>query len=180
MRVDGELVYLRPMTVDDTNEFHTLRVRNREFLQPYEPLMADADFTRPSVRRQIQISLDEDRAGLSYSFGIFDRDDDAMVGRIRLSNVFRGVWKNANVGYYIDRDRGGRGFATEAVRLVCRFAFTEADLHRVQAGVMIDNERSIRVLEKAGLRREGLALRYLQINGAWRDHYLYAITAEEM
>ncbi|HVL89978.1 MAG TPA: GNAT family protein [Actinomycetota bacterium] len=180
MRIDGDAVFLRPLALDDAEEFRDLRVRNREFFRPYEPLMADSDFTPAAIRRQLEISLDEDRSGMSYSFGIFDRAGGAMAGRIRLSNVFRGVWKNANVGYYVDQDHGGRGFATEAVRLVCRFAFSDADLHRVQAGVMPENERSIRVLEKAGMRREGLALRYLLINGAWRDHYLYAITAEEL
>lgn len=179
MRIEGETVVLRPLSVSDTDDFLALRVRNRAFFEPYEPLTVDADFTRAAARRAIETAVDEDRAGVSYSFGIYDRTDGALVGRIRLSNVFRGVWKNANVGYYVDEQRGGRGIATEALRLTCRFAFTEGDLHRVQAGVMTDNERSIRVLEKAGFRREGLALRYLMINGAWRDHYLYAITAEE-
>lgn len=180
MRIDGESIVLRPLTPDDTDEFLSLRVRNRTFFEPYEPQTTDVDFTRASIRRQLETAMEEDRAGASYSFGIFDRTDGAMAGRIRLSNVFRGVWRNANVGYYVDQERGGRGIATEALRLVCRFAITDAELHRVQAGVMPDNERSIRVLEKAGLRREGLALRYLLINGAWRDHYLYAITAEEI
>ncbi|HEX9696674.1 MAG TPA: GNAT family protein [Actinomycetota bacterium] len=180
MRVDGDLVYLRQLTVADTDEFLALRTRNRAFFEPYEPLATDQDFTRAAVRRQLETAMDEDRSGVSYSFGIFERDGDAMAGRIRLSNIFRGVWQNANVGYYVDGERGDRGYGTEALRLVCRFAFTKADLHRVQAGVMTDNERSIRVLEKAGFRREGLALRYLRINGEWRDHYLYAITADEV
>lgn len=177
--VEGSLIVLRPLGRRDVDAMFDLRVRNRAFFAPYEPAATDNDFTRDAVRGQIERGNDEDRSGASYSFGIFDRSDGALAGRVRLSNVFRGVWQNANLGYYVDQARNGRGLATEAVRLACGFAFTRAELHRVQAGVMTDNLRSIRVLEKAGLRREGLALRYLLINGAWRDHVLYAMTAEE-
>lgn len=175
----GDVALLRPLERRDADQMFDLRVRNRRFFAPFEPVATDADFTRPAVLAAIERGIDEDRSGVSYSFGIFDRADGQLAGRIRLTNVFRGVWQNANIGYYVDRQRNGRGLATEAVRLVCGFAFTQADLHRVQAGVMTDNVRSIRVLEKAGLRREGLALRYLLIDGAWRDHFIYAMTAEE-
>ena len=176
---EGSLVMLRRLSREHVEATHALRLRNRAFFAPYEPAAADGDFTLEAVRGQVDRAIDEDRAGVSFSFGIFDRSDGALCGRIRLSNVFRAVWQNANIGYYIDQERNGRGFATEAVRLVCGFAFTNAGLHRVQAGVMTDNARSIRVLDKAGLRCEGLALRYLLINNEWRDHFIYAMTAEE-
>jgi [ribosomal protein S5]-alanine N-acetyltransferase len=80
----------------------------------------------------------------------------------------------------VDEARNGRGYATEALRLVTRFALGAAGLHRVQAGVMPRNTASIRVVEKNGFRFEGLARNYLQINGVWEDHNLYAFTTEDL
>ncbi len=93
--------------------------------------------------------------------------------------VVRGPWQNANIGYYVDRTWNGRGVCTEAVGLVVGFAFDRAGLHRVQAAVMPRNTPSIRVLEKNGFRREGLAPRYLQIDGVWENHVIFARTTED-
>lgn len=96
-----------------------------------------------------------------------------------LANIVRGAWQNCTIGYFVDEGRGGRGYATEAVRLAVRYAFEHATLHRVQAAVMPRNARSIRVVEKAGFRYEGTAARYLRINGTWEDHNIYAVTRED-
>ncbi len=178
-RINGQTVFLRSLTADDSKALLALRLRNRDFFAPYEPLTTEADFTLKAVRDSLEHAMREEEEDRAYSFGIFACDDEALAGRIRLTNVFRGPWQNANIGYYVDQDRNSKGYGTEAVRLVTSFAFAEAKLHRVQAGVMTDNVRSIRVLEKAAFRREGLALRYLNIGGAWRDHFIYATTVEE-
>ncbi len=102
------------------------------------------------------------------------------MGRLTLSQVFRKAFRNCYLGYWVGREHNGRGYATEAVRLSVDYAFGELGLHRVQANVMTKNRRSARVLEKAGFRKEGLALRYLCIAGAWEDHDTYALTAEEV
>ncbi|GAC1409372.1 MAG: GNAT family protein [Actinomycetota bacterium] len=179
-RIMGERTFLRPLTLDDLDELLALRVRNRAFFTPYEPVLTDADFTRSAVRFGIELSLREEREGLGYAFAICRVGDDAMVGRIRVSSVFRGPWQNANFGYYVDESSMGQGHATEAVKLATQFCFGELGLHRVQAAVLTDNPRSMRVLEKAGFRKEGLALRYLQINGEWRDHFIFARTVEDV
>jgi ribosomal-protein-alanine N-acetyltransferase len=93
--------------------------------------------------------------------------------------VVLGAWHNATIGYFIDETHNGRGLATSAVRLVCKFGFEGAGLHRIQAGVMPRNASSARVLEKVGFRREGLAKRYLFIAGVWEDHDIYALTTED-
>src|SRR5437588_4538124 len=103
-----------------------------------------------------------------------------MVGRVTLSDIQRGRVQSAVLGYWIGEEWRGRGFAPEAVRLGIEFGFREAGLHRIEAGVMPRNAASIRVLEKAGYREEGLLLRLLRINGVWEDHKLYALTAEEV
>ena len=105
--------------------------------------------------------------------------DDHLIGRIALSNVVRGPWQNATMGYWVDQAANGRGHATSAVLLLCAFAFDHARLHRVQPAIMPRNARSRRVVEKAGFRREGTALRYLKIAGVWEDHDIFALTRED-
>jgi ribosomal-protein-alanine N-acetyltransferase len=107
------------------------------------------------------------------------KSNDELVGRVALSNVSRGAWQNATLGYYIDEAHNHRGYATDAVRLALRFAFASAGLHRVQAAVLSRNVASRRVLEKAGFTREGRSTKYLQINGVWEDHEMFAVTAED-
>jgi ribosomal-protein-alanine N-acetyltransferase len=151
---------------------------NREFLRPFEPTRPDWFFTLPGVRGELD-RADADRAAdAMYAFGIWEQLTGALVGRIALSNIVRGPWQNATLGYFVGEAWGGRGYATEAVRQAVGFAFDTAGLHRVQAAVMPRNVRSIRVVEKNGFRLEGLSKRYLQINGRWKDHLIYSVTAD--
>ncbi len=147
-------------------------------MAPYEPTRPDSHFTLATQSRMLEEEARAWRAGLQYVFGIFDHTD-SLVGRISLANVVRGGWHNATVGYFVDEANNGRGIATEGLRLVTAFGFGPAGLHRVQAGVMPRNRASIRVVEKNHYRFEGVALRYLCINGVWEDHNIYAVTAEE-
>jgi ribosomal-protein-alanine N-acetyltransferase len=117
----------------------------------------------------------------AYAFGIFEANTDRLVGRIALSSVVRGAWNNANLGYWVGQEFNGRGYGTEAVKLIVRVGCgPELGLHRIQAGVMPWNVASVRVLVKNGFRLEGVALRYLLINGTWEDHHIYALTREEL
>ena len=130
-------------------------------------------------REEIERAQDDARRDHRYAFGVFLSSNDELIGRVALSNVSRGAWQNATLGYYIDQAHTGRGYATEAVRLALEFAFEQAGLHRVQAAVLPRNEASRRVLEKAGFLREGRSTKYLQINGIWEDHETFAVTAED-
>lgn len=179
MRTDGSKVYIRLLELADEEALVELRRRNEDFLRPWEPARP-GDFLKPeSQRMQLLRALtdaDEDRA---YWFGIFTLED-LLVGTISLANVVRGVWQNATLGYFVDERYNGRGFATEAIRLLAELAITELDLHRIQAAVMPRNLASRRALEKAGFRYEGESLRYLYIAGAWEDHLIFALTAEDL
>jgi ribosomal-protein-alanine N-acetyltransferase len=179
VRLEGTVAAIHSLTLADADELLALRIRNRRFFTPYEPVLNDDDFTAASIRRGIEQGLHDEAEDRGYAFAIRDLQTAKLVGRIRLSNVFRGPWQNATLGYYIDEASNGRGFATDAVALTTRFAFENARLHRVQAGVRTDNPRSMRVLEKNAFRREGIALRYLNISGEWRDHVIFAKTVEE-
>ena len=151
-------------------------MRDRAFLDEWEPARSDAFFTLEVQQRGIgKLREAEDLV----DFGIFALDTDELVGRIQLSGISLGPFQNAYVGYFVSQRHNGRGYATEAVRQAVDSAFGPLELHRVQAAVMPRNAASIRVLEKAGFREEGFALRYLQIAGVWEDHKLFAVTREE-
>src|SRR5205085_11868877 len=119
----------------------------------------------------------ERQLGSGYGFGIFV--EDRFHGEINLSGIQRGPFQNAYVGYWIDEEVAGRGYTPEAVVVVFRFGFEELGLHRLQVSIIPRNRPSRRVAEKLGLRDEGTAVRYLEINGVWEDHVRYAITSEE-
>lgn len=174
------LSYLRPLTSNDAEGLLGLRVKNRDFLNQWEPVKPARYFTLSEQRRELEYGEQMQREDRRYVFGVFMTEDDVLVGRISVDNVVRGAWQNATMGYFIDREHNGRGLGTEAVTAAVRFAFEEAQLHRVQAGVMPRNAASIRVLEKVGFRYEGMAARYLNINGIWEDHHLYAVTVEDV
>ena len=172
-----DAVSLRPFTRSDAESLLGLRIKNRSFLIPFEPQRDVNIYTLSAQRRQIESDEEGFESGRRFAFGIYL--GDLLVGRVSLDNVVRGAWQNATLGYFVDREHNGKGIATEAVRAAVGYGFTDAHLHRVQAGVMPRNVRSIRVLEKVGFRFEGTSARYLQINGVWEDHNMYAITVEE-
>ncbi|MGE7271072.1 GNAT family N-acetyltransferase [Brevibacillus panacihumi] len=172
-------LYLRPLRVHDASEMLSVRLQNHDFLQPFEPLRPASHLTlkgQIQQLKQVERDVEEDRG---YAFGIFLQKNDMLIGRISLSNIVRGAWQNATLGYFLDQRHNGKGYASTAVGLVVRYAFSRVHLHRVQAGVMPRNLASIRVLEKNGFRREGLSKRYLQINGVWEDHLIFALTRED-
>jgi len=177
--VAGDSLYLRRLVPGDARALLELRAMNRSFLEPFEPARAAGFYTLGAQAREIERDEREARDESAYPFGIFLRNGDRLIGRIRLSSVVRGAWHNANLGYFIDQDHNGNGYATHAIGLAVSFAFTTAGLHRVQAAVMTHNPGSMRALEKNGFRREGFAERYLFINGKWQDHVIFAVTAEE-
>jgi ribosomal-protein-alanine N-acetyltransferase len=173
-------IYLRPLDLADAPAMLELKMRNRSFFQPFEPIRSEGHYTLEEQKNEIKNGVTSSEQDQSYIFGVYLTQSDLLIGRIAITSVSRGVFQNAYLGYFIDQAHNGRGYATAAVMLVVHKAFEELNLHRLQAGVMPRNERSIRVLEKAGFRREGLAQRYLKINGQWEDHALFAITVEDL
>ena len=119
----------------------------------------------------------ERQLGTGFGFGIFV--DGRFAGELNLNSVQRGPFQNAYIGYWIDQAHAGNGYVPEAVVVVARHAFEDLNLHRLQIAIIPRNRSSRRVVEKLKIREEGLAVRYLEINGTWEDHVRYAITAEE-
>jgi ribosomal-protein-alanine N-acetyltransferase len=168
---------VRPSDADDLLE---LRLRNRDFLAPWDPLRPASFFSRAGQAEWIALQQRAWADDRGYGFVVLDADDgDRAVGGINLFNIVRSARQSAGMGYWIDEAAGSRGHATSAVLLAASFAFEHLGLHRLEPAVMPRNARSNRVMEKAGFRREGLAVRYLRIAGVWEDHSLYAMTAED-
>jgi [ribosomal protein S5]-alanine N-acetyltransferase len=115
-----------------------------------------------------------------YSFGIYLAETDELIRNVTLSEVVRGPLQSCWIGYYLDKNHNGKGYMTEAVRLVVDYAFKELQLHRIEAGVMPHNIASIKVLKKAGFHQEGIAKKSVKINGRWEDHVVLAIVNEEL
>jgi ribosomal-protein-alanine N-acetyltransferase len=169
-------VELRLPEPGDAQAFLDLVLRNRDHFRPYEPRRPPSYFTLGGQREQIAAAQRQAELGERFEFGIFEREPRALVGRISLGGISRGALQNAYLGYGVDLDHGGRGYATQAVRLAVRVAFADLGLHRVQAAVVPENGASARVLEKVGFREEGLARRYLFLDGQWKDHRMFALT----
>jgi [ribosomal protein S5]-alanine N-acetyltransferase len=144
--------------------------RNREHLAPWEPVREDSFFTDRGQESVVLGQLEMARQGLVVAWLL--RYGDRVVGRVNLNNIVMGVLRSAALGYWVDADHQGRGLASGAVELACTEALARG-LHRVEAGTLVHNVASQRVLERTGFEPYGLAPRYLFIAGAWRDHRLY-------
>jgi ribosomal-protein-alanine N-acetyltransferase len=177
----GRRVMLRPLSVKDFPAWAEVRRRNASWLIPWEPrrLPGQPDVTTDRDAFAVRCSARERerQLGTGYGFGLFV--DGEFAGEINLSAVQRGPFQSAYVGYWIDEQHAGRSYTPEALVALARFAFDDLRLHRIQIAIIPRNRASRRVVEKLKLREEGIAERYLEINGVWEDHVRYAITAEE-
>jgi ribosomal-protein-alanine N-acetyltransferase len=177
----GKRVLLRPLVASDFPAWQVVRRRNVDWLTQWEPQRVigapdtienpDAFAVRCSARQR------ERQLGTGYGFGVFV--DGQLAGEINLSSVQRGPFQSAYVGYWIDQEQAGHGYTPEAVVVLARYSFEELFLHRIQIAIIPRNTASRRVVEKLEIREEGIALRYLEINGVWEDHVRFAMTAEE-
>jgi ribosomal-protein-alanine N-acetyltransferase len=169
-------ITVRPLEPNDAPALVRLLVRNRDFLQPYEPVRPDSHYTVAGQLDRLA-RLTEDRlADRGYSGAILD--DGVLVGTVTLAPIIRGAAQSATVGYWVAAQLGGRGIATAAVRAMTRTAFTDLALHRVDSCTLVDNIASQRVLAKVGFAQVGHAPCYLHINGEWRDHLLFQLLAD--
>jgi [ribosomal protein S5]-alanine N-acetyltransferase len=171
----GKNIYLRPFTEEDANKLLELQQENRHFFEKFSYERSEDYYTLTSQQERIKILQKEWQADETYTFGIFTKENDQLVGTINLFQVLRGSLQNAFIGYFLDQQHNGRGLTTEAAKLLVDYAFNELNLHRIEAGVMPHNIGSIRVLEKAGFHKEGIAIKNVKINGKWEDHQVLAI-----
>lgn len=176
----GRRILLRTLSEADYEAWYEVRRRCRDWLVPWEPRPKGMPLPaedRASFAARCSIRERERQLGTGYGFGIFV--GRRFGGEITLSSIQRGPFQTGHVGYWIDEDLAGRGYTPEAVVVVLAFAFDTISLHRVEISIIPRNHSSLRVVEKLGLRSEGIARRYLEINGEWEDHAKFAMTSEE-
>jgi len=181
LRLYGRHVVLRPLVQQDFTGWSEVRRRNGLWLTDWEPMKL-AHHPDPATNRDIFAARcgvrDRERhSGSQYAFGIFV--DGAFAGEINLNNVIRGAFQSATIGYWIDKARAGRSLMAESVIVAAQYAFEDLNLHRLEVCVIPRNYNSRRVMEKLEIREEGLAERFLEINGTWEDHIRYGFTKEE-
>ena len=180
LRLERNRVYLRFPVQRDWRNWAALRAESRDFLAPWEPTWAYDALTRGAFRRRLKMYKTEMRQGATYSFLIFRRIDDVMLGGITLSNLRRGVAQSATLGYWIGVPHGNQGYMTDSLAALLEFAFSRIGLHRIEAACLPANEASRRLLLRSGFREEGYAREYLRISGRWQDHQLYAILRDNL
>lgn len=165
----GTRIHLRPLRLSDEEEFLRGVRASRALHRPWSHPPAT-----PDAFRELAGSGPGDARLL-----VCRNDDGAIAGYFALGQIFYGHFRNAYLGYYAFEPFAGQGYMREGLELVLRYAFGSLRLHRVEANIQPENERSIALVRAAGFRREGLALRYLKIAGRWRDHEHWAITVED-
>jgi ribosomal-protein-alanine N-acetyltransferase len=176
----GEVV-LRPVRLRDGSAWSRLRLRDEDYLRVWEP-EAEGTWAERFTTMAWPVMCSGLRAtarrGQALPFAI--TLDGRFAGQITLGNVVRGSLRSAWVGYWVESQAAGGGVGTGAVALAVDHAFGPVGLHRVEATVRPENTASLRVLAKLGFRDEGLLQRYLEVDGAWRDHRLLALTRDEI
>jgi ribosomal-protein-alanine N-acetyltransferase len=179
IRIESDRLHLRTFVETDAKNLAKLMQRNKYFWATYEPLH-DADFyTEEAQYRKILEGLHLQRSNREFSFGIFTKNEEQLIGHISLYAIKRLPYNSAFIGYSIDEQFTRQGIATEAVREVVQFGFNVLNLHRIEAYVSPKNIASVKVLEKAHFKREGLLRELLYINGSWEDHYIYALLQDD-
>jgi [ribosomal protein S5]-alanine N-acetyltransferase len=172
-------VGLRPIRQRDRRSWLRLRRDNREWLREWDATMPPGGPVRatsfPRMVRELRALAREGRA-LPFVVTY----DEELVGQVTVSNIVWGSARWAQIGYWIDEKHAGRGIIPTAVAMAVDHAFGELGLHRIEIAIRPENPASLRVVEKLGFTRIGEAPRYLHINGAWRDHVLFALTAEDV
>jgi ribosomal-protein-alanine N-acetyltransferase len=167
----GRQVYLRAPRASDRNEFLRLSRASRELHRPW--------VYAPENAREFAAYISRAGAASERCFLVCRRDDDAIAGVYNVSQISRGFFESAYLGYYAFAPTAGKGLMAEGLELVMRHCFRRLKLHRLEANIQPDNERSKRLVERAGFRYEGYSPRYLKIGGRWRDHERWAITRED-
>jgi len=172
--VRGDGVFMRAAEMRDFEAWAALRERSRAFLTPWEPTWAEDELTRPAFRRRLRRQAEEMERDEAYPLLIFRAQDRALVGGLTIGQVRRGVAQTAAIGYWMGQEHAGKGYMSRALRAALAHCFGPLRLHRVEAACVPENLASLRVLERCGFQREGYARAYLRIDGAWRDHLLFA------
>jgi ribosomal-protein-alanine N-acetyltransferase len=174
-------VVLRPARLADAHTWREIRIRNAAWLHPWEATQPEKSLYRSSLGSYLHMHAGMYRErlrkqGLSWviMFG------NELAGQLTVGSIVRGSTRSALIGYWIDQKFAGRSIVPTALAMAVDHSFHVVGLHRLEAGIQPENHASRRVMEKLGFHEEGLRRGLVHVNGAWRDHLCYALTAEEV
>lgn len=174
VRIDTERLVLRPPAHGDYRAWTDLRRESAEFLQPWEPSWSADHLTRKGFVNRVYWANRSIAQGTAVPLFLFRRSDNGLLGAITLDNIRRGPSQAGTIGYWIGADHARQGFMREALTAMVHHAFEVLDISRIESACLPENAASRALLEKCGYKYEGVAQSYLQINGRWRNHVLYA------
>ena len=170
-------ITLRNLTPADAEELLKYYKKNKNYLAPFEPCRDLNFYTLETQRKLLNESYKQFLNGSNIDLGIFS--DERLIGKIKLSNIIYGSLRSGILGYSLDEDEQGKGYMRACVSIFLEYIFKEYNLHRVEASVLVDNERSKKVLEYVGFKLVGINPKYLLVNGKWQDHATYCIIKDE-
>lgn len=174
IRLETERMTLRPPAHGDFRSWNAVRRESEEFLTPWEPTWAPDHLSRKSFTNRVYWSQRSITSGTGVPLFLIRRSDDAVLGAITLDHIRRGPAQAGTTGYWIGQPHARQGYMREAIEAMVHYAFTTLDLSRIEAGCLPENAPSRALLESCGYKYEGVAQSYLQIDGRWRTHVLYA------
>ena len=177
----GAPVELRPLVTRDAAAWREARVRNADWLRPWEPTNPETPLYQSSLGpyvAMVRTMRREARHGLTLPWVV--TYDGRFAGQLTIGNIIWGSARSASVGYWVDQEFAGRGVIPTALAMALDHSFTIVGLHRIEATIRPENRASRRVVEKLGFHDEGVRRRSLHVDGAWRDHICYALTAEDV
>lgn len=169
---------LRPLRYRDARAWDDVRRRNRDWLTPWDATSPDPRLAPVSFRTMVRRYNAQARMGESLPWVL--AVDGQLAGQVNVAGIVRGSAQMAHIGYWIAQQHAGRGYVPTAVAMAIDYCFAQLGLHRVEINIRPENRASLRVVEKLGLRSEGLRERFLHIDGDWRDHLSFAVTADEV
>ncbi len=169
----GARVVLSAPSIVDYGDWAEIRQKNKAFLMPYEPQWHPKTLNKSAYKLRLikQKTLVADKQGAFF----FIRKDNKIIGGLNINNIHYGVLCAGSLGYWLGEGYQGQGYMNESLQLVIDYAFNTLGLKRLNAACLPDNERSAKLLLKAGFDEEGFAKNYLQINGRWQDHRLFGL-----
>lgn len=174
LRVETERLVLRLPAHADYRQWSELRRQSQAFLSPWEPVWSADHLTRRAFTNRVSWAARCHRNDTALPLFLLRKEDETLVGAITLDNIRRGPAQAGTLGYWMGAPFVREGYMREAIGAVVHHAFTVMDLSRIEAACLPENAASRGVLERSGFKYEGVAQSYLQINGRWRNHVLYA------
>lgn len=156
-------------------------LRNKSFLEEWEPSKDEKFYVKQYHKKQLEKELSDIENDRSFRLWIFKKQDEGrIIGSVGFNNIVKGAFLSCHLGYKLDKDEINKGYMTEAIDKGIDIMFNRFGLHRIEANIMPKNKRSLRVVEKLGFYNEGLAYKYLKINGNWEDHIHMVLLNERL